>query len=176
MKNLIKSTTQTLSVRYYREIFSKDIGVLYLIFAIFSVILLGFFLNLEGLWGVQYISDNIFYCLIAISSKKLDPYFVTGFVDAEGCFFVPVRKRKDFKNGYQVRLIFEIHLHSKDIALLETIKNYFGVGKIYKDENRSAIIYQVQSMEELNVIILHFDKYPLKTQKWADCLKEFLRC
>ena len=62
MKNLIKSTTQML--------FSKDIGVLYLMFALFSVILLGFFLNLEWLWGVQSISDNIFYCLIAISSKN----------------------------------------------------------------------------------------------------------
>ena len=126
MKNLIKSTTTTLSVRLNREIFYKDIGVLYLMFAFFLVFMLGLFYsaNLGILGGVQCISDNLFYCLIAIRSKKLDPYFVTGFVDAEGCFFISVRKRKDFKIGYQVRLIFEIHLHSKDLALLEKFKNY----------------------------------------------------
>jgi len=69
---------------------AKDIGVLYLMFALFSTFILGLFLywiSLESqASGVQYISDNLFYCLIAIRSikKKLDPGFITGFVEREG--------------------------------------------------------------------------------------------
>jgi hypothetical protein len=49
------------------------------------------------------------------------------------------------------------------------IRNSFGVGKIYK-RGISGIHYKVQSVEELEVIINHFDSYPLITQKYADYL------
>jgi len=41
------------------------------------------------------------------------------------------------------------------------------VGKIYKHGN-DAFKYQVSSLDELAVVINHFDKCPLLTQKRAD--------
>ena len=46
------------------------------------------------------------------------------------------------------------------------VKAYFGVGGITNTDNLS--VYRVTSPNELTVIINHFDKYPLITQKRAD--------
>jgi len=48
---------------------------------------------------------------------------------------------------------------------MEHIKSYFGVGNISK-EYKNIVQYRVTSLKDLtNVIIPHFDKYPLITQK-----------
>lgn len=47
------------------------------------------------------------------------------------------------------------------------IRNYFeGRGKLY--EVSSLCAYQVRSVEDLRVIIKHFDNFPLISQKKAD--------
>lgn len=67
-----------------------------------------------------------------------------------------------------MQVIFTIELHEKDIALLEMIKNTLGgVGKIYSPR-KGVKQYRVTSTNELQVIINHFDKYPLITKKRAD--------
>ena len=51
---------------------------------------------------------------------------------------------------------------------MKQIKNYFdGAGKIYKQGSEFAQ-YTVYSIEDLQIILNHFDKYPLITQKWFD--------
>jgi hypothetical protein len=52
---------------------------------------------------------------------------------------------------------------------LNDIKNFFGVGKIYLN-TKDSCTFTVQSINDLNIIINHFDKYPLITQKLADFL------
>jgi hypothetical protein len=97
----------------------------------------------------------------------MNPWFVTGFTDAEGCFSLSIIKNKELKTGWEVKIRFEIHLHKKDIDLLKRIKGFFNVGEIYDDEKESCN-YMVRSVKDLAVIIDHFDKYPLITQKQAD--------
>ena len=46
------------------------------------------------------------------------------------------------------------------------IKNLFGVGFIYISQK--SISYHVKSFKDLKIIIAHFDKYPLITDKFAD--------
>jgi hypothetical protein len=70
-------------------------------------------------------------------------------------------------SGYRVKLFFQIGLHSKDKVLLEQIQGKFGVGKINKHGSESLGL-RVQSFKELEVIINHFNKYPLMTQKGSD--------
>ena len=51
-------------------------------------------------------------------------------------------------------------------AILYKIKAYFGVGKIQIIKNRGHAVYVVNFIKDLcNVIIPHFDKYPLLTVK-----------
>ena len=51
---------------------------------------------------------------------------------------------------------------------MELIKSSFGVGNISKDGKNCNFQYRVSSVKDLPVIIDHFDKYPLLTQKKAD--------
>jgi hypothetical protein len=51
------------------------------------------------------------------------------------------------------------------------LQSYFGVGSIFISNNHEYATLSVRSTEDLtNVIIPHFDKYPLLTQKQADFL------
>ena len=81
-----------------------------------------------------------------------------------------VRKSNRVKTGWQVSGVFSIHLQSKDLQLLQAIQAFFeGVGVINKGSENSYK-YTVSSIKELDVIIAHFSKYPLVTQKLWDFL------
>jgi hypothetical protein len=60
---------------------------------------------------------------------KLNPYYITGFVDGEGSFIITVNPNSRLKTGYRVRATFSIGLHERDLPLLKLIQNYFGVGE-----------------------------------------------
>jgi hypothetical protein len=62
--------------------------------------------------------------------NQINPYFITGFTDAEGCFLINVRPMSRMKIGYSVELVFKIALHVKDKVLVENIRNYFHVGTV----------------------------------------------
>jgi hypothetical protein len=62
-------------------------------------------------------------------------------------------------------------LHKRELNLLLKIKSFFdGVGIISnRVERNQAVIYAVTNIDDLiNVIIPHFHKFPLLTQKRAD--------
>ena len=55
------------------------------------------------------------------------------------------------------------------MELLGNIKSFFGVGSIVFNKTRRMAIYSVKSVKDIySVIIPHFCKYPLLTQKQAD--------
>jgi hypothetical protein len=56
----------------------------------------------------------------------MNPWFVTGFTDGEGCFWIDVYKDKGYKTGWRVKLFYQINLHRKDQVLLEQIKKFFN--------------------------------------------------
>lgn len=95
---------------------------------------------------------------------KLNPWWVTGFCDGESSFSILIRRSKTHKIGWSVELCFQIDIHKKDSAILEQIKNYFGVGEIYNHRSQT-IQFRVQSIKSIINVIDHFDKYPLVTQK-----------
>ena len=98
---------------------------------------------------------------------KINPWFVTGFIDAEGCFHVSIVENTSLKVGHSVRAIFQISLHKKNKGLLEKIKYFFGVGQVVQRKD-GAYFYQVTSLNDLLLIIEHLEKYPLITEKHAD--------
>jgi hypothetical protein len=100
-------------------------------------------------------------------NTKLNPWFVTGFSDGESCFIISVQKNLKMKTGWEVRACFSLGLHPRDQRLIEQLQSFFGVGKVFLSKN--AVAYKVSSLKEIEeVIIPHFNKYPLITQKQAD--------
>jgi len=99
--------------------------------------------------------------------KFLDPWFITGFTDAEGCFRLYIYTNTASKIGWYVFLDFKFTLHKKDKDLLNKIKNYFGVGEISK-HGYNLINYGIRSIKYLQLIINHFEKFSLKTKNLND--------
>ena len=86
-------------------------------------------------------------------------------------FFVNIIRNNKYKTGWRVQLFFLITLLKKDKALLEYIQSYFGgIGSINAKHGAESIQYLVYSIEDLTILIAHFDKYPFITQKCADYL------
>ena len=101
--------------------------------------------------------------------NTLHPMWVTGFIDGEGCFHVSVNENKKYRLGWKVQLNSQILLHGRDFNLLKHIQAKLnGVGSICEKRSGGSILFQVQSIKDLKVIIDHFSKYPLITQKCYD--------
>ena len=97
----------------------------------------------------------------------LNPWFLSGFTDAEGCFSIGIRPDAKLKTKWRVLPVFIIKLHKKDLSILEVIKKTLHIGKIRKS-GENCVQYVVESFKELQVIVNHFDKYPLVTAKVSD--------
>jgi len=100
-------------------------------------------------------------------SQLLNPWFITGFTDGEGCFGLYTYKNAALKIGWYTFLDFKITLHVKDRNILEQIKKYFGVGVISK-HGENLCNYSIKSIKDIQMVINHFDKFPLKTNKKKD--------
>ena len=99
--------------------------------------------------------------------SKLNPYFVTGYCDAEGSFYIGITKESQYRTGYRVRTVFSISIHPRDKALLEKIHKYFRVGRVIVRSD-GYIQFRVDAIKDLLQILAHFDKYPLLTKKRFD--------
>ena len=120
-------------------------------------------------------------CVNAKSLNLMNPYFLTGFSDAESSFSVSIRSKSNSKGEVKwvVEPEFQIGLSYKDEELLRAIKTSFEchsksglragkVGTIQVNNNKS--FFRVSSLSELIEIIDHFDSYPLLTKKRKDYL------
>jgi hypothetical protein len=104
-----------------------------------------------------------------INTNSLNPNYITGFTDGEGCFTVGISPDSKYKTSYRVKATFQVGLHVNDSALLKQIKLFFGVGNITK-LGKESVQYRVSGLDDLNVIINHFNHYPLLTKKYSDYL------
>ena len=98
----------------------------------------------------------------------MNPWFLTGLTDGDGCFCISIIKDNKYRLGWYVKQSFTIALHEKDKALLQQIQSYFGgAGNIHKS-GPQLLQFRVHSVKDLATIIDYFDKYPLITQKRSD--------
>lgn len=108
----------------------------------------------------------------------LNPWFVTGFYDEEGCFNILITKSKSNSIGWQIQARFIIELNIKDIDILYKIQKFFGLGKITYTQKVAR--YAVFSIQDIIIILNHFDKYPLQSAKqrdfylWKECINLIL--
>ena len=105
---------------------------------------------------------------------RLDPWYVVGFTDGEGCFSVSIFKNSTTRSGYQVFPEFVVTQGSNNLSVLKDLQSFFGCGKIYvnrrKDNHRRNLYrYCVRSIKDIrNIVIPFFNQSPLKTSKKFD--------
>lgn len=102
---------------------------------------------------------------------KLNPYYLVGLVDGEGCFSVTFNKHKD-NRLLEVRLIFEIELREDDKEILERVKETLECGNIYHLEYakyskwKPHYKYKVSNLKDITgKVIPFFRKFPLQAKK-----------
>lgn len=104
-----------------------------------------------------------------LNSNHVNPGVWSGLIDGEGSFSIIVDRNETRKLGWRVQLKFQIGLHIKDLNLLYLLQQYLGgIGSISLVKNRDVVNYSIDSIKDLNKLILHLDKYPLLTQKAGD--------
>ena len=102
---------------------------------------------------------------------NLDPHWIVGFVDGEGCFHVGINAHADMKAGHQVLPEFTVVQHERDAQVLHGLKAFFGCG-VVRVNHGDRLAYRVRSTEHLRERVLPFFlSHPLKTKKNVDFLK-----
>ena len=99
-------------------------------------------------------------------AAALDPWFVTGLAEGEGCFCVSFAVRPKLRLGLEVRPSFALSLNERDRELLEDLKAFFGCGWIRESRGDRTFKYEARSTSELlDHVVPHFERYPLHGNK-----------
>lgn len=103
------------------------------------------------------------------TAESLDPWFVTGLVEGEGCFTVSFAFRRRLKIGVETRPSFSISLNERDLPLIQSIHRFFNCGAVRFSRNDRTYKYESRSVTDLVTrVIPHFAKFPLKGSKAKD--------
>ena len=99
------------------------------------------------------------------SSDVLDPNWIVGFVDGEGCFCVSVRRNPMMRRhgGWQLQPMFHVYQHQDHREVLEAMISFFGCGRLRPKGPRSNVLaFAVESLRDLEAAVLpFFYEYPL---------------
>lgn len=99
---------------------------------------------------------------------KLNPWWVTGYTDAEGCFLLNIFKNKNVARGYSAKLIYQITAHHSDHDIMHALKAFFNnVGHIEYTSDNKYVSYRVYTNKDIvQTILPHFESYPLHSEKY----------
>lgn len=101
-------------------------------------------------------------------------WWISGFVDGEGCFSVSVYRNDTLKIGWQPFPEFTISQNIRNEELLEEIRKFFGCGSVIvnkRTDNHKYDMckYTVRDLSSLTqVVVPFFERYPLRTHKGRD--------
>lgn len=102
-----------------------------------------------------------------ISRKDLNKnnlgYFISGFTEGEGSFNISLRKKPDYKLGWQVVLSFNVS--QKDVSLLNIIQKTLNCGIIKTRKIDNLHSFDVTNVDDITEkVIPFFQKYPLLSE------------
>ncbi len=101
-----------------------------------------------------------------VTTQRLDPSWVVGFVDGEGCFSVAIHanpRNARRTRGWQLTATFQVSQHANERRLLERLRTHLGCGHVYHKGSRSSVMtYTVTRLHDLEErVIPFFEQHPL---------------
>src|SRR4030065_991646 len=96
--------------------------------------------------------------------ERLDPEWVAGFVDGEGCFHVALNRQPAMRTEWQVLPEFRVVQHRRDERLLKQLQSYFGCGSVTVN-NGDRMEFRVRGLKNLTQVVAFFERHPLRTRK-----------
>ncbi len=112
-----------------------------------------------------------------ITERNSFGHWLSGFTDGEGSFALRVAQDNRRRHLYWLDAIFSIGLRADDTEVLSQIKEFWQVGVIYAKRPHSSGVgngkpqstFRIRRIKDfVNVVIPHFDHYPLRAKKRRD--------
>ena len=174
IKSLLKKGSVQKHGKYFRFIITKNTHLIWLKDLIFSKILfkkvfdrICVCFNLKATYSFLRLNNFLFF-------KNA---WLSGFIDAEGCFYIRLLKREAYSIGYQIRLLFILdqqYVTGDDFLIFERLKLELK-GSIIQRKG-SNFRFVVEKMSELHKLNKYLKLYPLKSHKkrlqyinWLTC-------
>lgn len=155
--------------KYFRFILSKKLDIFYILDYFYKYsIMQKTYIRLNSIFE----RNNIFF---QKNYNFLDNAWLSGFIDAEGCFYIALKKRKNYKFGYQIRtkLLLD-QKFEKNFNFFESLNQQIkGTLEIRLINNYRFII---ENNKSILIIINYLKRYPLKSHKKTIQYKHWLKC
>jgi LAGLIDADG DNA endonuclease family protein len=100
--------------------------------------------------------------------NNLNPWFITGISDGDGCFNVTILKSDKAKVGWIVTLQFTIVASNNpsNMLMMTQINLFFNnIGNITIRNQDNSILFSIQGLKNCLIVRNHFLNYPLFTYK-----------
>ena len=104
---------------------------------------------------------------------KLDPWFVSGFVDGEGSFHIALYEDERMRTGWKVIPEFHVSQRVTSRCVLDRLVSFFTCGYVKANHATNpkdvTYVYVVRDRQDLlKKIIPFFRSHPLQTEKRKD--------
>ncbi len=98
--------------------------------------------------------------------ENIDPWYITGFTNADGCFSIHFETSPSSRFGYRLKPVYSVTQHRDSSHVLFAFESYFQCGKVVH-QHRECLNYTVTSRVDLiKNVIPHFVQYPLESAKY----------
>jgi LAGLIDADG endonuclease len=99
--------------------------------------------------------------------ERLEPTWVVGFVDGEGCFHVSINRQPRMATGWQVLPEFRVVQSDKDEAILNRLQQFFNAGSVVVNHDTRKEL-RIRKLDDLKRVVAFFQEHPLQTKKHND--------
>src|SRR3954463_16459473 len=85
-----------------------------------------------------------------LGGKSLQKDWISGFIDAEGCFNISLSKHPKAKVGYKVQLKMHVTQHIRSVNVLYAMKEFFCCGTmVVHNKLADRMRYQITAIAEI---------------------------
>jgi LAGLIDADG endonuclease len=99
--------------------------------------------------------------------ERLDPEWVVGFTEGEGCFRVSINKQPKMSTGWQVLPEFRLVQHKRNEATLKQLQRFFDAGDVVVNHG-TRLELRIRKLSDLKKVVAFFEQHHLHTTKHVD--------